>query len=71
MVCGGLRWFVVVCGSLRWFAMVCRGLSFTILVIPVFSSYCEVLGHDVMNCHCPALPYGQFHRDSRYIFVKL
>ena len=29
MVCGGLRWFVVVCGGLRWFVVVCGGLSFS------------------------------------------
>ena len=28
MVCGGLRWFVVVCGGLWWIAVVC------LLVIP-------------------------------------
>ena len=30
MVCGGLRWFVVVCGGLWWIAVVC------LLVIPNF-----------------------------------
>ena len=29
MVCGGLRWFVVVCGGLWWFAVDCGGLSFS------------------------------------------
>ena len=29
MVCGGLRWFVVVCGGLRWFVVDCGGLSFS------------------------------------------
>ena len=29
MVCGGLRWFVVVCGGLWWIAVVC------LLVIPL------------------------------------
>ena len=31
MVCGGLRWFVVVCGGLWWIAVVC------LLVIPAVS----------------------------------
>ena len=35
MVCGGLRWFVVVCGGLWWIAVVC------LLVIPVRSAYRE------------------------------
>ena len=29
MVCGGLRWFVVVCGGLWWFVVDCGGLSFS------------------------------------------
>ena len=29
MVCGGLRWFVVVCGGLWWFVVNCGGLSFS------------------------------------------
>ena len=29
MVCGGLRWCVVVCGGLWWFVVDCGGLSFS------------------------------------------
>ena len=31
MICGRLRWFVVVCGGLWWFAMVCGGSSVNVI----------------------------------------
>ena len=49
MVCGGLRWFVVVCGGLWWFVVDCGGLSFSHTLIVIYSQLYHFKLHAVVR----------------------